>query len=251
VADQLSALSGNEPAALTLLDVEMFYRHFNAQNKTAKKIDTFFDPDLWKVKVDPNDLSLLFRVYIRFLQKQASPESALHLSARFLAADTPDSGALELTRSSQFKVPFVRISFHLPTHSPWGRAELSQLFDLSHKEAANAHEVELPLSLKIVERIGGRLKIKSNFEDGNVLTLDFAAAEERKAEDKVNAKQYAQFNVAPPAPIRQSAPAEKSLEKIPEASAMSNATPPRTAPEDPDAPIKSARFRIRRPGEKE
>ncbi len=189
--DRLAAFSGKTQSDFESLDLEIFFREFEAANKDLQSTKTFFDPDIWRVKSDSRDLAILLKCYISFLQKKASPEQKVHVSARFMKIDPEDTGAIEIKRSSQFKVPFVRMIFQLKTTAPLGKSALIDTFELEARaNQSSGVDIEIPLSTKIVDRLKCRLKAKSNFEDGNNLILDIPAFEERRAEDKINARQF-------------------------------------------------------------
>lgn len=189
-----SYFSNNE-ADIEVFDPEMFYLELRHSSTELPKVDTFFDPDIWRVRASKEELGYLLIAYLKYLEAESTPESKLHLACRYLEKESSDSGSIEVLRSQFFKIPFIRFHLHLATTNPLGRTHIQELFDLT--KARNSNEVSLALTQRIVERMGGRIRVKSNFEDGNVIILDIPAHGERKPEDKVNAKQFVETSVGP------------------------------------------------------
>lgn len=184
---RLESYFGTSEGKFETFDLEVFFREFEQFHRDLPAVDSFFEPDVWRVKANKDELSYLMRCYLLFLIRRGASENKVNLSVRHQSSDVEDLGAIEIVKASSLKAPFVRVSFYVKTSNPIGRKQMAEIFEL--EKTKERSETEMALTPKLVSNMGGRLRIKSSFEDGNVILLDLPATEERKAEDKVNAKQ--------------------------------------------------------------
>ncbi|MEZ4815776.1 MAG: hypothetical protein R3A80_11300 [Bdellovibrionota bacterium] len=184
--DRLESYFGKDPVNAEAFDVEVFFKELLLEERELQAVEAFFEPDVWSIYASKRDFTCLLRSYLSFLTLKVPPDSKVHFTARFVAEDAEDVGSMDICSSPQFKAPFVRLSFYMKTNNPIGRMQMAELFDL--EKVKERSEIELALTQKTVLSMGGRLRVKSSFEDGNVILLDIPAHEERKAEDKVNSK---------------------------------------------------------------
>ncbi len=184
---RLESYFGSSEGKVETFDLEVFFREFEQYNRDLPTVDSFFDPDIWRVKATKEELGILIRCYLLFLIRRGASENKVNFSVRHMTSESEDVGSIEITKTSDFKAPFVRLSFYVSTSNPIGRKQMADIFNL--EKTKERSETEMALTPKLVTNMKGRLRIKSSFEDGNVILLDLPAAEERKAEDKVNAKQ--------------------------------------------------------------
>jgi len=184
---RLESYFGTSDGKVEVFDLEVFFREFEQFNRDLPSVDSFFDPDIWRVQATKEELGNLMRCYLLFLIRRGASENKVNFSVRYLSVESEDPGAIEITKTPDFKAPFVRLSFYVSTSNPIGRKQMADIFNL--EKTKERSETEMALTPKLVSNMKGRLRIKSSFEDGNVILLDLPAIEERRADDKVNARQ--------------------------------------------------------------
>jgi hypothetical protein len=211
---KVKALASDEGKAKSV-DLELMYRESQIQNPDFSRMESFFDKNIWRVYGEPDSFEYLMSLCVRFIKSLTPAQLLPRLSVRLIDSLGEDSGLVELVDSPAFKAPYLRLAFDLETQAPLSRNVIHEFFDPAYIKADHCLSYEMPLSLALIDRLGGRLKMKSNFEDGHVLYLDIPAYEERRAEDQVIAEDLKTFAVAAPTieiPVVETPPAETTLE---------------------------------------
>lgn len=274
--DRILLFMEEKEPAFENFDLEIAVQEFE-KDENFSKVETFFDQDILRVHSNSNYLRALFSLYTEFLAKNATNGERVRLSVRYCAQDSIDVGCVDLKRSVFFKESFNRVIFYVPAKEVFTKKRISEIFELS-AATPKVENVEMPFSLDAIDHLHGRLKMKSNAEEGHVIYLDIPVSEARRPEDIIFVKQLKGLIPDVPAPTDSLPEIEEKIEEkvfVAEVAAPEIKVEETAPPEEkPDEPVKAlrlseiervssfaedisdertrarSRFRIKKPGEK-
>ena len=229
--------------ALENVDFEILFRNYCEQPGSLSRIDTYFDPELWRVLSDQEGLRKLLDTCVLFLEKSAeNPQLRPRLAAKYYASDAVEVGSEEIKISPEFRTPFVRIVLQVKAARVFPKVELKSFFEFT-PNGPTFENLALRFTPDLVDLLHARLLVRSDATDGLVIYLDLPATEPRRAEDAVYIQQLRSVPAQPPEP----APSDLAPPVVTETKKA------KSFAEDisDDRSRVRSRFKIRRPGEKE